>query len=1192
LKRFWSILFLLVSLVPLAQATHLIGGSMSYQQLNQNSSNGKFRYKVSLLLYRDCQGGISTTVPFEPTIKIGIYNFNNKAKFLTASIKLLSKRIVKAPGKTDCPATLNVCIEEGFYEGIIELDASTVGYEFTYEVCCRNNQNNIVTGSNGPVQGQTYYCKIPPTNIKNSSPVFTKGVPSPFMCANDTTAFLNTAFDPDGDSLVYYFVKPFGSNATNPGFDPASTLSIKNVQYNSGYSETFPLGPSGYSKIDRFNGLTEYFTNTTGNYIVAIEVAEYRNGVILSTVRLDLQIIFITCAPNRKPIISSDKGKNFVIEAGSKLCFNVISTDADNDNLKLTPSGDIFTGLNGWKGPKATLSAKTGAGSIVSEFCWQTSCDQASTKPYLFAVTVEDDGCPGKYNSVNFTIQVNPFISKLAISGVIDPCQKAITFYQASFLAQKSTLEWEVVQGIILSGQGTDQINVKWNGSGTGKVRCREISQYGCPGEWKEFSVGIKPSPATPIVSGKDTVCLNSNEFYSINTSMFQSFWFVKTGNKISNSNSDCNINWNTPGNQTIKVITVASGCYSDTGILKVNVRKPLPVIMGPQSVCPNAQNIEYNAYGIGKSTFNWSVSGGTIASGNGSSKLFINWGNPGLGSITVTETDRFGCVSDPIKYDVTKSYTLGSEAPKGKVSVCEFESDVPYYVFAANGTNYIWNVTGGNLVPPGNTSKVAVDWGKSGLGNVTVTRTAYDNVNNKSCSSLPSTINVLINPTPNAGTIDGNFEVCQLSDSLSYTLNGFVGSKYFWSVNGNSSNISGQGTKTIKIAWNTAGTFKLEVRELSKDSCWGTLVDSVVIVHPKPTNAILNGPNTICDPDLANRLYFVNGFNKSTYYWVVSNGTIASGLGTDSIFINWTMNEPAWLKVTETSEYGCVGDSILKEIVLDKLDIEMLVVSVGTPDDRMEITWKNVNSKVNSRSYEIQKRNTNDLVWNTITSLNNFANYNEQPLNTDLNSFDYRVNVKDLCGVEKTTDVHTNVLLTGAKTEDPYAIKMQFSSYAGFKNGVTKYVLYRKISDNGLGYQPYDSFTQPENMFYKNGLEGYNQCYRILSYENGGNNQVSWSNEICFNFSPTIYIPNAFSPNNDGLNDKFVISAGAIKTFSMKLYNRWGEQIWETKDYNVSWDGFYKEKPVQVDVYMYSIILTDFRDKEYRMNGTVHVIR
>ena len=303
-------------------------------------------------------------------------------------------------------------------------------------------------------------------------------------------------------------------------------------------------------------------------------------------------------------------------------------------------------------------------------------------------------------------------------------------------------------------------------------------------------------------------------------------------------------------------------------------------------------------------------------------------------------------------------------------------------------------------------------------------------------------------------------------------------------------------------------------------------------------------------------------------------------------------MNEPAWLKVTETSEYGCVGDSILKEIVLDKLDIEMLVVSVGTPDDRMEITWKNVNSKVNSRSYEIQKRNTNDLVWNTITSLNNFANYNEQPLNTDLNSFDYRVNVKDLCGVEKTTDVHTNVLLTGAKTEDPYAIKMQFSSYAGFKNGVTKYVLYRKISDNGLGYQPYDSFTQPENMFYKNGLEGYNQCYRILSYENGGNNQVSWSNEICFNFSPTIYIPNAFSPNNDGLNDKFVISAGAIKTFSMKLYNRWGEQIWETKDYNVSWDGFYKEKPVQVDVYMYSIILTDFRDKEYRMNGTVHVIR
>ncbi|MFM9943886.1 MAG: gliding motility-associated C-terminal domain-containing protein, partial [Bacteroidia bacterium] len=106
-------------------------------------------------------------------------------------------------------------------------------------------------------------------------------------------------------------------------------------------------------------------------------------------------------------------------------------------------------------------------------------------------------------------------------------------------------------------------------------------------------------------------------------------------------------------------------------------------------------------------------------------------------------------------------------------------------------------------------------------------------------------------------------------------------------------------------------------------------------------------------------------------------------------------------------------------------------------------------------------------------------------------------------------------------------------------------------------------------------------------------NHEKSWSNEICFNFAPTIYIPNAFSPNNDGNNDNFTISAGAIKSFDMKIFNRWGENLWETEDFkSLGWDGIYKGKPVQTDVYMYVITLTDFRNKVYKMNGTVHVIR
>lgn len=1180
-----------------AQATHLIGGSMSYQYLGQNS-RGNYNYKITLSIYRDCQ---QSEVPFDPSIKIGVYHNNtNRSRHKTTSIKLISKKLVSPPGSTSCLFKPNVCIEEGFYEGIIEVDPSTLGYHLTFVRCCRNIQNNLVTGNNGtPDQGQTYYCFIPPTDIKNSSPVF-KGVPSPYMCANDTTSFLNTAADSDGDSLVYYFVRPFqGGSQSGAGAEPDPPANLKlpinTVVYNSGYSEAQPFGSTGFSSIDRFNGLTNYFTKITGHFVVAIEVAEYRNGVLLSVVRLDLQIIFINCPPNNKPTISSDKGRSMTIEAGSKLCFNVISTDANNDNLMLTPVGDIFTGANGWKGPKATLSAKTGKGSITSEFCWQTACDQANTKPYQFAVKVEDDGCPAKYNAVNFNITVTPFVSKAVISGPASLCQYDQGVYTASNLAPNSILEWVVTNGTLLSGQGSSKITVKWTGTGSGQIKLREVSQYGCYGDWKTYNITINSSPPPPVVSGPDTVCLNAADIAFSVTNFTQGLnvrWQIVSGNVTINNNDFITTNWPVVGDQIIKVIFVNSnGCKSDTTYKKINVRKPLPAILGTTSVCPNARGIAYRAIGSNRSVFNWTISGGTLVSGNGTNNILVDWGNQGTGIVSVTETDRFGCQSIPVTLNVNKSYILDPEFPKGKISVCEYESGVPYFVFAANGSSYIWTIAGGTLIPPGNTDKVKIDWGQAGIGRVTSSRTSYDSVNNRQCISAPASLQVVINPLPVASFIEGDFEICQYEDSLTYRLNGYSGSTYVWRLNGSTSNISGQGTSSIKLAFHTAGTYRLDVREWSKDTCAGNLVDTLIVVHPKPDQTVLTGPFVVCDPNYSQKGYRLKGLPNSTYVWQVNNGQITFGQNTDSITVDWTGATPAWVKVVEISEFGCTGDTVLKDLTLDKLDLELLVVSVGTPDDRMEITWKAQSPGSIDRTFEIERKKTGDLVWTQVATLQNFTTYIDQPLNTDDHAYDYQIKTRDLCGVQKVTGTHTNVWLFGAKTEDPYAVNLEFSPYLGWNNGVKQYVLYRYVS--GLGkYQPYDSFTNPQEMFYNNGLEGYLQCYRVLSYENGGNNQQSWSNEICFNFAPTIYIPNAFTPNSDGINDQFIIKAGAIKTFDMKVYNRWGEKVWETNDYTRFWDGNYRDKPAQMDVYMYVVTLTDFKDKRFEMNGTVHLIR
>ena len=67
------------------------------------------------------------------------------------------------------------------------------------------------------------------------------------------------------------------------------------------------------------------------------------------------------------------------------------------------------------------------------------------------------------------------------------------------------------------------------------------------------------------------------------------------------------------------------------------------------------------------------------------------------------------------------------------------------------------------------------------------------------------------------------------------------------------------------------------------------------------------------------------------------------------------------------------------------------------------------------------------------------------------------------------------------------------------------------------------------------------------------------------------IYFPNSFTPNNDGKNDFFnILNAHNLQDYYLTIYNRWGEKVFETNNYTVGWNGFYKELPANPDVYVW----------------------
>ncbi|MCX6273528.1 MAG: gliding motility-associated C-terminal domain-containing protein [Bacteroidetes bacterium] len=88
------------------------------------------------------------------------------------------------------------------------------------------------------------------------------------------------------------------------------------------------------------------------------------------------------------------------------------------------------------------------------------------------------------------------------------------------------------------------------------------------------------------------------------------------------------------------------------------------------------------------------------------------------------------------------------------------------------------------------------------------------------------------------------------------------------------------------------------------------------------------------------------------------------------------------------------------------------------------------------------------------------------------------------------------------------------------------------------------------------------------------------------------IYIPNAFTPNNDGKNDDFRASGQDIYDFHMRIVSRTGQILFESDDINKGWDGTAKGTPVEMGTYVYQITFIDANGKSHKLTGQVNLIK
>ncbi len=191
------------------------------------------------------------------------------------------------------------------------------------------------------------------------------------------------AYDPDGDSLAYKLTTCTGQDGK-----PISDYELP------------PRSDTFY--IDEVTG--DLIWNTpvdTGKYNVAMNIQEWRRGLIIGNIVRDMQIeVFIT--DNNPPV--NPPLTSYCVEAGTLIEFQVTSTDEDYDPVIQSMSGGPFE----FSGDSAVFETdSTGPGFGVSTFRWQTACSHVRRQPYQIILKSEDVNNDISLVDIdNFTIKI------------------------------------------------------------------------------------------------------------------------------------------------------------------------------------------------------------------------------------------------------------------------------------------------------------------------------------------------------------------------------------------------------------------------------------------------------------------------------------------------------------------------------------------------------------------------------------------------------------------------------------------------------------------------------------------------------------------------------------------------------------------------------------------------------------------
>jgi len=634
-------------------------------------------------------------------------------------------------------------------------------------------------------------------------------------------------------------------------------------------------------------------------------------------------------------------------------------------------------------------------------------------------------------------------------------------------------------------------------------------------------------------------------------------------------------------------------------------------------------QNGQLNVNGA--SSYTWSGPGGF--SSNLSNPSLNNLQPSASGVYTVIGASAAGCTN------IATTNLQVNNNPTVQVSssgnYCEGQS---FVITASGATSYTWS--GPNNFSSNNAQ---VSFQNNNL-NLSGTYTVIGA--NGTCTNINS-IPITINPTPNV-QVTTNAPVCQ---NNSLTLSASGANTYQWS---GPNNFSYSGANLVFVSSHPFQSGTYTVIGTSANGCTA-MVTTPVTVYPEPLLQIQT-QNRCQNETIQLNLIGANGVG--TFSWTGPNGFYSNV--ENPVIPNAQLNQSGVYVITYTSPAGCLGTASAQVEVYPLPDVTIsgnpaacygknitltgsgamyykwlapwgtvsqspqLVVSTSSPTFSSVYTLVGMDNNgctntisINTIVYPLPQANISLTKNKECVPFCSTSGFNSAPQNLVQTNWYF----------SDGTSSNQSSMDFCVKKAGTHTLTLYMKDNNGCENRIDKTVEGYPVPNADFSYGPGSpTFLTPELQFYDQST-GANVVKWLWDFMSDGNYLDSVKNPV-FNFKDMgrymtslivtsdhgckdtifktiiiddefgLYIPNAFTPNGDGLNDEFMPKGHAIEKWDMYIFDRWGNILFHTKEFGKGWDGKVKGADAPNDVYTYLIKVKTSGGKIKEFKGHVTLLK